>query len=535
MSSIQLIELMLYNEINLKNRALLVKHRVLLVKSLMAASKVYIPNMLEAIQKNEIPGKFSDDKTTFVFNELRYTNSRKATLYWNVSVRLKLGDSYLSIKDEWLLPGSVVGFPKDSIGELIVTAGQLGGKVREVVPTFITSGKNLGKVNATNQITQAIRDALSLYNKQRKKADGVAMPAPIDAVSSESSIQVEGMLNQQLAQAELSDELMPPPMLMKKLDATGTAATRLTPQHFEQGITLQRKLNGVRYITFLNKNNEVISYSRSGTIYPGQKQIVESMKTIFDSLPDDMKHETYFDGELYVHGESLQKITGQARREVDEGKLDYHIYDVFFPRQIAMGKHTQSRDRQKFLDEKLTTSLAHIHRVENFHPKSIEEMNEKVKEFLQEGYEGGVARKDSGTYIYGYNNYHASECLKIKPVLDDEFEIIGYDQGKGKDLGAVIWTCKVKNPIDPKDDIFNVVPNMPLEDRKKLFSCLGKIVADKMSRFERDFRGKMLTVYFNEVSTKTGKPLQPKGIVIRSYEAGREYDPIVRAFSECFH
>jgi len=166
----------------------------------------------------------------------------------------------------------------------------------------------------------------------------------------------------------------------------------------------------------------------------------------------------------------------------------------------------------------------------------MDEVDAFAKKCLKEGYEGAIARKDMAGYRYGYNNYHSDNLVKIKPKFDSEYPLVGFTQGtRGKDVGAIIWECEVPEPLDPKDKRFTVVPNMPLEDRKRLYECLSEIVEGQdgktITRFERDLKGKPITIEYASLSAKTGKPQQPKAIAVRTYENGSDvYQEIL---SEC--
>jgi hypothetical protein len=163
-------------------------------------------------------------------------------------------------------------------------------------------------------------------------------------------------------------------------------------------------------------------------------------------------------------------------------------------------------------------------RVENFPVADAAELDALVARFLADGYEGAIARKDGAGYRYGYNGYHSANLLKIKPTFDAEFPVVGFTQGsRGKEVGAVIWECEVPGgPGDPGDRRFTVVPkDMSYEERRALFQCLGGLVpgpggpgAAAVTRFERDLRGRPLTVEYREVSAKTGKPLQAKALAL---------------------
>ncbi len=544
----------------------------------MASTAVHIPNTLEAIRSGVIPGAFGQDRTEFAFPTLAYVGARGATHFWTIRVRLLRDDAddYVPIEDEMLDQPlyDLAGYR----AEITVESQQAGGKVRDTVPTYVLAGKNLGKKSATNALTQALRNALGLYNKQRKRADITDAPAAAPPAEAEAETD---------ADAEAEFDSMPPPMLVKKIGDTREAT--LTPETFAKGVTVQRKLNGVRYVVFARTGpggrKRVVRYSRTGTEYPGQDQVAgEILPMLVDApriapgqygLPaapnalGTMAFQTlasrdrqilaaygadpdspgdpapYFDGELYLHGKSLNWISGQARRGDDEGILVFNVFDVFFPYAKAAGHDMESRHRQAYLDAFFARAdaagLAHPHvvRVESFPVRDMAGLDELAKRFLREGYEGAIARKDDAGYRYSYQNYHAPALVKIKPKHDAEFAVVGFTQGtRGKDVGAVIWECEVPDPVDPRDRTFTVVPkDLTYEDRYAIFECLGRQVEGpggvRMTRFERDVKGLPLTVEFAERSVKTGKPLQAKALVFRTYEGGPDADPIRKILMDC--
>jgi hypothetical protein len=263
----------------------------------------------------------------------------------------------------------------------------------------------------------------------------------------------------------------------------------------------------------------------------------------------------YLDGEIYLHGQSLRWISGQARRSADEETLDYVVFDCFFPAAKAGGHEMPSARRQEYLDLVFAARPPagrggggrHVRRAENFRAASLAGLEGLYARFLREGYEGAIARKDCGGYRYGYNGYHSAALVKLKPLLDSEFELVGYTDGAGKDAGAVIWLCEVGPAAakDAADTRFAVAPKgMSYRDRYLVFRCLGEVVANdpaavaaggpaRLTRFERDFKGRPLTVEYPERSTKTGKPVQAKALAIRAYEGGPGFDPLRRLYAEC--
>lgn len=481
----------------------------------MSAKSVTVDNTLLAIKNGIIPGKFSHDMKKFVFDTLTYYNDRKDLLEWEIEIVLKKNDKIVTINNN-ILDYPVYKLDDCYSAEINIISKQIGGKIRKTVPTVITCGKNIGKKNETNVLTQAFRDALGLYNKQSKKTNN-------------------GNIDER-----------PPPMLIQWLNDSKSSI--LTDEDFKEGITMQRKYNGVRYVTYLNLNNQIIQYSRTGSSYYPSEHLNKELFILLSNTPNITKGKygvntqeevdiyklsrPYLDGELYLHGQSLSYISGQARKESDKAELNYYIFDVFFPYAISKGIQMKSMYRQQYLDNFILNKYKYIFRVENIKVNNMIELNDLTELFIKEGFEGSVARKDSKEYKYSFNNYHSSNVIKIKPIYSNEFRIVDFTEGKkGKDVGKIIWICELDNPIDSNDAKFTVVPNLTLQNREMLFKCLSEKVNKLQTRFERDVKGLPLTVEYSEISKKTGKPLQAKAIAFRTYES--ESDPIVKIYKEC--
>ncbi len=525
----------------------------------MASNPVNIADMLEAIRTGAVPGGFSPDRAVYTFPTLSYSNSRGKRMLWTISVRLDRHGSSVPMAEEMLRPGAELG--PDLVAVIGVQSLQEGGKIRPTKPTLVTAGKNLGKRNATNQLTQALRDALGLYNRHSRHVGNAVGPPRSAAPAPAKGRAARG----RAASANGTFDPAPPPMLVQKLGATREAT--LTDADFAAGVIVQRKFNGVHVVAHAAEGDpeELVTYSRTSSTYPGQHQLAAELLPMLSKAPpigaefgvpetaspairaaySDPKHAVYLDGELYLHGRSLNWISGQARKDIDEGSLEFQVFDVFFPRAKAAGDDMTSRNRQAYLDALFRAAdaagLAHPHivRVQSFPAASSAEVQALAGQFVREKYEGAIARKSDGRYRYSYNNYHAAALIKIKPKYDDEFPVVGFTQGtKGKAVGALIWICEVQKPVDPRDKTFNVVPkNLTDRQRQSLFKCLGQYVegpgGKKLTRFDRDVKGLLLTVEYAETSAKTGKPLQAKALAFRTYEGGPQNDPIRKLMLEC--
>ena len=81
--------------------------------------------------------------------------------------------------------------------------------------------------------------------------------------------------------------------------------------------------------------------------------------------------------------------------------------------------------------------------------------------------------------------------------MEDEFKIVGFTQGDGRDRGTVIWICHTKEWKE-----FSVRPRGTIAARTFLYNNGDKYI------------GKMLTVIYQEL-TEEGKPRFPVGKDVR--------------------
>ncbi len=510
-----------------------------------------IANVKEAIESGEIPGTFTEDRTTFEYPVLEYPGSRGTPLQWSIKVTLLgAGGKPAAITDE-MLDQPVAVLPKGYKAEITTIACQKGGKVRDVLPTYVTQGKALNKTNA---ITQALREAASKYDHKKRTAQAEEQGPEEHPQKDKTPARGD--------QAVTGRDLRPLPMLVNKEGATRDST--LTPADFMEGVIIQKKLNGVRAIMYTDPTNSTVAcYSRTGIDYPCQKTILDEMREIaavapvvqpgeYGTKPTLSKELTeayarpYFDGEIYKHGEALNWISGQARRgnTHQEKDLQYHVFDVFFPYAIALGEDMPSEHRQAYLSAAFSAAskLGHPHivRVENEPIHSLTDIKARMKDYLKEGYEGAIARKARAGYRYSDHNYHSSGLLKFKPIFDSEFAVIGYTQGtRGKDVGAVVWICEVPNAPDPRDKTFNVVPkDMTYDMRYAIYSVLSEKDKDGKTRFDKDIKGLPMTLEYQETNLKTGKPLRAKALAFRSYErkpGETSEDPVASLYEDAEH
>lgn len=345
------------------------------------------------------------------------------------------------------------------------------GTIQEYQPTFVTSGKNIGRANETNVFYQALRDAAGQYARHLRSA---------------TSAQVRPMLARTY---NIHDDK--PPL-----------------QTLTQGraFYVQRKYNGLRAMarTYRPKDDA----NESGAIIYGRNGIEFSLPNIARAvtralagvnLSSRESHDgLYLDGEIYAHGLPLQDISGRVRRGNDEG-LKFIIFDVFKPNDDA-----PYSARLKMMQSLVPSDAIHI--AETYVCSSLPEVRAHYDAFLREGYEGAMIRVDAPYESAGPTNYHSAHLWKIKPLYDDEFTIVDYTRAtKGQARGALLFICETA-----RGDRFTVSLAGTFDERRKM--------AERMPReFARKWLHRQLIVKYEELSS-SGIPLRARSDgVIREF------------------
>jgi len=184
----------------------------------------------------------------------------------------------------------------------------------------------------------------------------------------------------------------------------------------------QPKLDGIRCV--VKKSG---MFTRNGKAIVAAPHIFESLKYIFDELPDIV-----FDGELYTDKLnndfnaicSLVKKTKPTEDDLKASKkaIEYHIYDM------PSIKSNFSHRNKTILDIHLPDCCK---KVDTYLLKNEKEVLEQFDKYIEEGYEGQILRLDGP-----YENKRSKNLIKHKSFFDDEFEILAVLEGKGKFEGV---------------------------------------------------------------------------------------------------
>jgi DNA ligase-1 len=342
----------------------------------------------------------------------------------------------------------------------------LGGKA-VVTRTVINEGKNIGRSNETTAHEQAILEAESKYKKKMDEGYVITPPKAGDAVTNGL-----GFLKPMLAH---------PINKVKKWDFP---------------VFVQPKFDGHRMLATV-QDGQVVLYSRKGKTVS-----VEHIRDILQRAYENFLcggggwDGTTLDGEIYQHGETLQRIASLVKKpKVESRQLKYHVYDIMNPDRAYNDRLDDIKSATAELDPEFVevTVTTEVH--------DQQQLNELHAHAIGQGYEGTIIRHGEQGYEDGKRS---QSLLKKKDFQDAEFKIVGYELGKpdikpDATYERPILICEAAN-----GQTFGATAPGTMQERHSLYSNgLDKVI------------NQMLTVkYFN--LTPDGIPFH--GVALRLRE-----------------
>jgi DNA ligase-1 len=327
--------------------------------------------------------------------------------------------------------------------------GQVGGKLQ--ISRFECTEKNIGRANETSAEEQAVLEAAAKHTAQLRKK----YVETLDKATEETKIS---------------------PMLAK-----------LWEDHKNKvvyGAYIQPKLDGLRALALL-KDGKVVLQSRGNKTY--------SLPHIERELATILQPGMVLDGELYLHGTSLQTINSWVRGKKPEAvKIQYHLYDMVTDDDFSV----RTKKLEEVIEPNLMSGVPNpgLVLVDTHEVKSEEHVRQLQEHFIAKGYEGAIVRTATGKYRYGYRS---PDLLKLKNWLDSEFRIIGFQVGKGKFQNVPTFKCATAD-----GQSFDVTPKGTEEERLQMLKKAEQSI------------GQLLTVRYFMLSP-SGIPLYPVGGSIR--------------------
>lgn len=346
--------------------------------------------------------------------------------------------------------------------------GQFGGKITKQPTKVIEKGKAKRSV---------LQQAELEYNALIKKATDKGYKKLADLTKTKFD---------QIEQPEL-DSIVP----TIKTDANGNIKPQQAKSSndcansvLDKEFFASRKLDGVRCLMRYDKDSgEVKSSSRGGGDYDASTVDIRRVPELVEFL--QMNPELIFDGEIYVHGWSLQKISGAARKKTYEaarhGELQYWIYDIADATRTFNERADLLGDMELLFEDNERIKIVEHEYVEGW--TKIKRLHDK---YVSEGYEGLVLRKPDKKYAPGRRN---SDWIKVKEYQDAEFEITGISEGLRDEDMCFTMVTKRGGKFKAK----------PIGDRE--------LKAEYLENWP-NYVGKMATVKYFDISDD-GIPVQP--------------------------
>lgn len=353
--------------------------------------------------------------------------------------------------------------------DIVTIYGQLGSSRPQKTIDTVSSGKNIGKLNETTPEQQAIAEATSRWTKKKKSGY-------VDSLEAAENGKVDSVIEGGI-----------PPMLAHSFSKHG--------HKIEYPAYVSPKLDGIRLIAVID-NGKCTLWSRT------RKQI-RSLPHIVESLEYRFKGSVILDGEAYNHSfrNNFEKIISIVRQESpanDCTLVEFHIFDWLFPPSQSTNNKYFSMPYRKRLDTLVNWQLdfvPHLLVVPSSCVGSQDEAIDKFNEYRSLGYEGAMIRNSDGLYVFK----RSYDLLKIKEFEDEEFPIVGVEEGRGKLSGHVgAFICQT-----PSQTFFRVKMSGELNNLRLYWENHDL------------WKGKLLTVQHQGYTSTDNVPRFPVGVRFR--------------------
>lgn len=358
--------------------------------------------------------------------------------------------------------------------------GQVGGAI-QTASDIVTTGKNVGKKNATTALEQAVAEAEALWTGKKKKG---YVESAEGAEDGERDAVITGGIDPMLAHHYM-DVIYD----LRKGCEKVTYVKSKDAKKIKFPCYGQPKLDGIRCIAML-RDGVCTLWTRTRKPILSCPHVAREVERLFAEFGD-----VDVDGELYNHDlkKDFEKIVSAVRQEAPTedslALVQYHVYDL-----AKASRHLPEAwpfsARSERLSLALETPSDIIKEVETV-PLIEEEVIPTFERYCQAGYEGLMLRNVNSVYV-GKRSY---DLQKAKPFQDDEFEITGFTEGRGKLAGKLgTFVCKTK-----KGASFDAPMNGEQATLERLFKEGNANV------------GKLLTIRFQGYTGKNKVPRFPKG------------------------
>lgn len=309
------------------------------------------------------------------------------------------------------------------------TTGDLGGKMTTTKPTFCEA-KNVGRANATT-------------------------------ISEQVLFEVESKIKKQYDQGYTDD--IPTGERRFDVSLANKYVDRVKKNKLKFPYVYQPKLDGIRcYIKLVD--GKIRAFSRNHKEFVSVPHVVGDpiICELFRNYPS-----TILDGELYNHElhndfNKICSIIAKKKLTKEDIKLSkefirFNCFDCYFTdnpdlpyverNNLLFERVGECESTADITDDYYTPALVFVSSMGietetlNNYVYNQEEVDKKIKEYIDFGFEGIMLKKNV-PYVFGRSN----DLLKYKFFIDEEFEIVGFEEGAGNMAGlATAVVCVNKN------------------------------------------------------------------------------------------
>lgn len=258
---------------------------------------------------------------------------------------------------------------------------------------------------------------------------------------------------------------------------------------------LQFKLDGVRFITFCDIENQTVThYSRNGKENHNFPYITEAFRKLLPKLSESM----VFDGEMM--GESFQSLMTQVNRKdnVDTKNNKLVLFDCLPLQDFKNGVSEIPQSQRiemlnqflRIIEDNAICTLP-ILTVDLSTEKGQKDFAEFNKKAISEGKEGIMVKDPNAPY----ECKRSKHWLKIKPFISVALPVIAIEEGTGKNTGMCgALVCRgYDSCYNDKEILVNVGSGLSDEQRKefwqnrdKLIGFIAEIKADVITKDRSD-------------------------------------------------
>ena len=399
-----------------------------------------------------------------------------------------------------------------------ITHGYINGK-QQVAYRDCDAGKNIGRSNETTPLEQCISETRRKWTDKKEK-EAYTETKPADCGEGYGDISGNNYDTDdddgESAAAIPAGPFLP--MLAQTFDpATADLAARTKKKKvIKFPCYVQPKLDGLRCVSYSTRTANdatIVLQSRTGAFFTGLPHIAAALRPYLSQHPS-----VVIDGELYTDQMPFEELAGLIKKKkITESdvarlkKVKYHVYDIYDHAQHDMpysermdvlasavrrcgcvANDTLTASGRMLRSDTDAAAVVVLVRTEKV--AVLSEFRQLFSQFVEAGYEGIMLRNAAGVYRA---NYRSNDLQKYKEFLEDEYRIIDFTQGEGRDAGAVIWVCETADGNE-----FSVRPRGSIQQRRDWFNDGGSYI------------GKNLTVVYQEL-TEEGKPRFPVGKAVR--------------------